>query len=154
MINPKQQELDILLNLMKQTKDKRMYERYLTIYLYLQGCAIKDIIRMVGRSSKTVYNYVNAYKDKGLDGLARRHSPGAPRKLSTEQEQELVQIIATQLPVHVGFHEKYNWTLAIIATLIERKWQQTYTLRGVSLLLHDLGLSYTKPTYTLTKVES
>lgn len=154
MVNPKQQELDILLNLMKQTKDKRMYERYQTIYLYLQGCAIKEIIRMVGRSSKTIYNYINAYKDKGLDGLVRHHSPGAPRKLSPEQEQELVQIIATQLPVNVGFHTKYNWTLAIIATLIERKWQQTYTLRGVSLLLHDLGLSYTKSTYTLVKAES
>ncbi|MGQ0517240.1 terminase gpP N-terminus-related DNA-binding protein [Bacillus sp. D-CC] len=32
----------------------------------LQGFSIKDITNMIGRSEKTIYNYVNAYKDKGL----------------------------------------------------------------------------------------
>jgi len=48
---------------------------------------------------------------------------------------------------------KYNWTLKIISSFIEKEWNQTYTLRGVSRLLHDLGLSYTKPTYTLAKAD-
>ncbi|WP_411814290.1 helix-turn-helix domain-containing protein, partial [Cytobacillus horneckiae] len=45
----------------------------------------------------------------------------------------------------------YNWTLAIISDFIQREWGQTYTLRGVSLLLEDLGLSHTRPNYTLKK---
>lgn len=35
-------------------------------------------------------------------------STGAPRKLAPEQEQELVQVIASQLPVDVGFPAKHN----------------------------------------------
>ena len=80
-------------------------------------------------------------------------SPGAPRKLTAEQEQELVQVIAYKVPVDVGFPAKYNWTLAIIASFIEKEWSQCYTLRGVSRLLHELGLSYTQPTYTLAKAD-
>ncbi|ANS48317.1 hypothetical protein BT246_29550 [Bacillus thuringiensis] len=96
---------------------------------------------------------MNAYKEKGLDGLIMGQSTGAPRKLSPEQEQELVQVIASKLPVDVGFLAKYSWTLSIIASFIKREWNASYTLRGVSRLLHDLGLSYTKPTYTLAKAD-
>lgn len=145
--------IQMMLESMKATNDKRMYERYQTIYLYLQGYSKKEIAHMIGRSEKTIYNYVNAYEEKGIDGLIMGQSPGAPRKLTSEQEMELVQVISTKLPVDVGFPAKHNWTLAIIASFIEKEWNQTYTLRGVSRLLHDLGLRYTKPTYTLEKAD-
>ena len=57
-----------------------MYERYQTIYFYLQGYSKKGITKMIGRSEKTIYNYVNAYEEKGLDGLTIGQSLGAPRK--------------------------------------------------------------------------
>lgn len=142
-----------MLESMKATNDKRMYERYQTIYLYLQGYSKKEIANLIGRTEKTIYNYVNAYEEKGMDGLIMGQSPGAPRKLTPEQEQELVQVISTSLPVDVGFPAKHNWTLAIIASFIKKEWNQTYTLRGVSRLLHDLGLRYTKPSYTLAKAD-
>lgn len=153
MTNAHQNEKENLLVAMKTTKNKRMYERYQTIYFYVQGYSIKEIMNMIGRSEKTIYNYVNAYKEKGLDGLIMGQSTGAPRKLSPEQEQELVQVIASKLPVDVGFLAKYSWTLSIIVSFIKREWNVSYTLRGVSRLLHDLGLSYTKPTYTLAKAD-
>ncbi|PEN88352.1 hypothetical protein CN553_23535 [Bacillus cereus] len=54
---------------MKTTKTRRVYERYQAIYFYVQGFSIKEIMNMIGRSKKTIYNYVNAYKDTGLNGL-------------------------------------------------------------------------------------
>ncbi len=153
MTHSRQHELETLLAAMKTTKDKRMYERYQAVYFYLQGYSKKEITTMIGRSKKTIYNYVNAYEEKGLEGLIMGQSPGAPRKLTSEQERELAQVITTQLPVDVGFAAKHNWTLKIIAALIKREWNQTYTLRGVSRLLHDLGLNYMKPTYTLAKAD-
>lgn len=152
-MHTRQNEIDQLTTRMKQTKDKRMFERYQTIQLYLQGYLRKDIVQIVGRSRKTIYSYIQAYEEKGIDGLVRNASPGAPRKLTAVQEQELVQVIVTKRPVDVGFPAKFNWTLAIVAAFIEREWHQTYTLRGVSILLHDLGLSYTKPTYTLANAD-
>lgn len=146
-------EIETLLIAMKETKNKRMYERYQALYLYLQGYTKEDIAKIIGRSEKTVYNYINAYMEHGIDGLDMRYSPGAPRKLEAHQEQELVYIIEHQLPVDVGFEATYNGTLAIIASLIEKKWGKTYSIRGVGEILHRLGLSYTRPTYTLAHAD-
>lgn len=146
-----EKEIQQIQNLMKKTKNKRMYERYQIIYFYMQGYHKKLIPQMTSRSHKTVYNYINAFKEKGIDGLTLGKPTGAPRKLSTTQEQELVQVIVNKLPSDIGFPNKNRWTLAIIKSFIENEWDKSYTLRGVSYLLHDLGLSYTKPTYTLAK---
>lgn len=113
MTNTHQNEKNKLLVAMKTTKNKRMYERYQTIYFYIQSYSIKEIGNLIGRSEKTIYNYVNAYKEKGLDGLIMGQSTGAPRKLTFEQEQELVYVIVSHLPVDVGFTAKHNWTLSI-----------------------------------------
>lgn len=107
-MNTRQNEIDTLTTLMKQTKDKRMFERYQAIQLHLQGYLQRDIVNIVGRSRKTIYCYITAYKEKGIEGLVRNALPDAPRKLTATQEQELVQVIATKLPVDVGFPAKFN----------------------------------------------
>ena len=63
MTHVHQNEKESLLVAMKTTKTKRMYERYQTIYFYVQGFSIKEIMNMIGRSEKTIYNYVNAYNN-------------------------------------------------------------------------------------------
>lgn len=50
------------------------------------------------RSTKTVSSYIQAYRNEGLDGLEIGHSPGAPRKLSEQQEHKLFWIVANQTP--------------------------------------------------------
>lgn len=123
------------------------------IYLHLKGFKQKEIAEIVLRFTKTVSTYIKAYRGNGLDGLMMGHSIGAPRKLTEQQEQELVQVIAYHPPHDVGYDNHYNWTLAIMSDFIEKEWAQTYTLRGISKLLQDLGLSYTRPTYTLKKAD-
>jgi putative transposase len=98
-----------------------------------------------------VGEYVRAYRKNGLEGLVRRASPGAPHKLTPEQEKELIQTVVHSLPVDVGFTARHNWTLALIVSFVEQKWQKKYTLRGMSRLLSSLGLSYSKATYTLAQ---
>lgn len=148
-----QPEASLVKEAMKKTNDRRMFERYQVIHLYLKGYKQKDISDIVLRSTKTVSSYIQIYRSEGLDGLEMGQSPGAPRKLTEQQEHELIQIIAYQTPHDVGYDNHYNWTLSIMVDFIEREWGQTYTLRGVSRLLEDLGLSYTRPTYTLKKAD-
>lgn len=133
---------------MKETNDRRMFERYLAIHLYLKGYTNKDISDIILRSTKTISTYVKAYKERGIEGLERGQPKGAPRKLTESQEQELIQLIAYKTPSDIGYKDQYNWTLSIVAEFIQREWGKTYTLRGVSLLLNKLGFSYTRPTYT------
>lgn len=148
-----QDDVLTLFTLMKNTHDKRMYQRYQTVYLHLQDYSAEKIAIILGKSEKTVYNYVNSYKEHGIEGLKPGKAHGASYKLTPQQREELVKVIVSQLPTDVGFSAKFNWTLAIIAAYIEREWHVTYTLRGISRLLHALGLSYTRPTYVLAKAD-
>ncbi|KJD42846.1 helix-turn-helix domain-containing protein [Paenibacillus terrae] len=134
---------------MKQAKDRRMFERYQTLYLYLQGTEVEQIAHIINRSPKTVKGYIQAYETRGLSGLQMNHSPGAPVRLTKEQLEKLKQTIVDSVPHNVGFTARHNWTLEIIAAFIKREFGQTYSLRGISKMMHRQGLSYTKPTYTL-----
>ncbi|WP_430057147.1 helix-turn-helix domain-containing protein [Paenibacillus alvei] len=53
------------------------------------------------------------------------------------------------MPHEVGYTAKFNWTLGINASYILREFGSSYVNRGVSKLMHQLDMSYTKPTYTL-----
>ncbi|GAA3741711.1 hypothetical protein GCM10022225_26520 [Plantactinospora mayteni] len=48
-------------------------------------------------------------------------------------------------PLALGWSDA-RWTLARVAEVIERRFEVSYTLRGVSYLLHRLGYSQQVPT--------
>lgn len=134
---------------MKKAKDRRMFERCQALYLYLQGTRAEEIAPLLNRSVKTVKGYIQAFEKGGLSALHMNHSPGAPVRLTNEQQEKLKQTIVNSVPHDVGFTARHNWTLEIIAAFIQREFGYTYSLRGVSKMMHRQGVSYTKPTYTL-----
>lgn len=73
-------------NAMKQEKDRRLYERYQAISLHLKGYTNKAVADILCRTNVTIGTYVKRYKESGLDGLCMSYSPGAPRRMTPEQE--------------------------------------------------------------------
>lgn len=138
---------------MKKAKNRRMYERYQALYLHLQGTQVEQIAHALNRSAKTIKGYIQAYETRGLAGLQMNHSPGAPVRLTPEQQEQLKRTIVESVPHEVGFTARHNWTLEIIADYIQREFGPTYSLRGISKMMHRQGLSYTKPTYTLAAAD-
>jgi len=142
-------EIQAVKEAMKKTKDKRMYQRYMVVLYHLKGYFNKDIAKMVELCQHTVGIYVNKYKENGLNGLALRHSPGAPRMLTSEQESRLVEVITTHTPDEVGFPNRKNWYVDIIRQWVHDNFGVQYSYTGVIDLLQRLNLSYTRATYTL-----
>jgi transposase len=138
---------------MKEIKDKRMYERYQCIFLFLSGESRQRITTILNRNIDTIGSYIRTYCKDGLQGLELNHSPGRPTRLTPEQEQELHQTIVNKKPVDVGFPAHMNWTSGLIRQWIEKQYQVKYAERGIRQLLYRLGFSYTKPTYTLAKAD-
>ncbi len=137
----------------KENKDLRMHERYQTILMYLHGMPPKEIREVTGRSISTAYNYINTYKQDGIEGLKMEYSTGRPRLLTSEQEQQVYQTIVDKSPAEVGFPAKMNWTAPIIRRWVEREINVFYSERGTRELLYRLKLSFTTPTYTLAKAD-
>lgn len=82
-------DIEILKMLMRKTKDKRMFERYQTVLLHLKGMTYAQIVEIVGRSAMTVGKYVQAHREKGIEGLNMGQSSGRPPFLTSEQEEQL-----------------------------------------------------------------
>lgn len=146
--NPKIQEIK---KAIKKNKDKRMHVRYIVIYHHLQGYLNKDIANMESLCEHTVGTYVNNYKSNGIDGLRMNKSSGAPRFLTKEQEELLVDTITEHTPDEVGFAPRKNWDSNIICQWVYANFKVHYSRSGMLDALHRLNLSYTRPTYTLNK---
>lgn len=148
-----QNQIAELQKAMKQTQDRRMFERYQAVFLCLSGDTQEEAARITGRSRRSVNSYVTAYKKAGLAGLERGKGTGKPKRLTDDQEKALETVISEQLPSDVGFEHRANWTLSLAAQYVEREWGVSYSLKGMSIVLKRLGLSFTRPTYTLEKAD-
>lgn len=137
----------------KHEKQRRMFERYQTIRLYLMGNNYNQIAIITGRSDRTIRTYVQTYHEFGLDGLTMKVSTGAPERLTKDQQAKLKKIIMDYQPHELGFTAKFNWTLQIIRDYIKQEFNEPFSIRGVSKLMHRLEMSYTKPTYTLAAAD-
>jgi putative transposase len=135
------------------TQDKAMLKRLLAIRLLHEGYKIPQVMQIVDCSEKSVYNYQASYAQEGITGLTTKPKPGRDKKLTTEQENELYETIKTKLPNQVGFTPFANWTSSLAGQWIKKTFGVKYSERGVRALFKRLGLSYTRPTYTLKKAD-
>jgi transposase len=149
----KDPELQALKKALKENKNKRMHIRYMVIYHHLKGALNIDIASMENLCDHTVGIYINSYKQNGIQGLKMGKSTGAPRLLTLEQENQLVEVITTKTPDEVGFFPRKNWDSNIIRQWVLINFNIKYTQRGMLEVLYRLDLSYTRPTYTLAKAD-
>ncbi|QAA35314.1 IS630 family transposase [Clostridium manihotivorum] len=138
---------------MKKTKNIRMYKRYSVVLKHFQGFQNKVIAEMEGLEEHAVGSYIKKYKVNGLEGLAMKKPSGAPRKLSPEQEQELIYVITNNTPDEVGFEAIKNWTIKLICQWVMLNFKIIIKHSSMAVILHRLNLSYTRPTYVLKKAD-
>ncbi len=150
MINEEIKRLNIA---MKETSDKRLYERYLAVRLRLEGRTFEEIGKLLGRMRQTISKYWRSYQAQGLTGLEMDHSPGKPPKLTEEERKQLAAMLEQKQPVDVGFEARYTWTLPLVAEWIKREFDVTMGVRGISAMLKRMNFSFTKATYTLAKAD-
>ena len=148
-----QESIIELQSAMKNAENKRMYIRYSVVLKHFQGLSNKNIAKMECLEEHTVGNYIKNYKNKGLDGLIMNKSSGAPRKLNSEQEKKLIDVITNNTPDEVGFKSRKNWTIKLAQDWVLNNFKITIKHSSMGVILHRLNLSYTRPTYVLAKAD-
>ena len=88
-----------------------------------------------------------------MESLLIVKQPEAQKKLTDKQETELLSVISTQTPEEAGLGVFANWTAALACAFVKQKFGISYSSRGMLNLFDRLGLSYTRPTYTLDKAD-
>ena len=137
----------------KHNKDKRMHIRYLVILNHLHEQQNVDIAKSMSLCAHTVGTYIQKYKEGGLGKLIPAPKSGAPRMLSKEQEEQLVQVVTTHTPDEVGFLFRKNWNALLIKEWVKNNFGVEYSHSGMLYVLYRLNLRFTRPAYTLAKAD-
>ena len=148
-----EKEIAQLKKLGRKTHDAKQRRRYDIVRLFLSKRAKPDIADILDISLTQVYLILNLYKQAGIEGLTLKQPPGRQRKLTDEQEKELISIITEKLPNEVGLEPYCNWTASLACKYVEDHYGVTFSERGMRDVFYRLNLSYTRPTYVLAKAD-
>lgn len=117
--------------------------RLLAAKLFDQQRSPKYVAELLQVDVQTARAWRRVYQKQGREGLHAKPHPGAPKRLTDQQRDQLTQMLACT-PQHHGF-DKHLWTTALIAQLIARQFHVHYHPDYVGTLLHALGFSCQKP---------
>jgi transposase len=93
------------------------YARRLAVQRVIEGDTASEAAEVTGASLRSVRRWLHTWRAECANGLITRFSPGAPRKLSPEQESQVLGWLAAS-PTDFGFPTE-RWTSVRIAVLIE-----------------------------------
>lgn len=114
-----------------------------------RGFDNEEIAEILEVSLSSVRRWRKKVLDGGLAALARKHGSGQFCELTSEQLDELKDIILKGA-LAAGYQVD-RWTSRIVADLIHKKWGVQYCRSNVRYILNRLGLSYQKPAVKSTK---
>jgi putative transposase len=97
----------------------------------------KEIAKRLGVSRVSVSNWKRQLEAEGRKGLKARKSRGRPAKLSSEQQQDLVNLLSKGA-IKAGYPTE-RWTLKRIQQVIRKEYRVTYHPKYLNRLLRHLG---------------
>lgn len=142
-----------LLMASKKEKNVKQKKRYDAVLLYMEGYSRKQISDILHIPYRTANSHIASYESGGMEALRLIKQPGAPRKLTDVQEAELLSVISTMTPEEAGVGIFANWTASLACAFVKERFGVSFSSRGMLNLFERLGLSYTRPTYTLDKAD-
>ena len=137
-----------LVELVAATASAKQRDRYRVVLIAGQGLGDRtelereQIAAAVGRSRQFVDEWVGRYRRGGVDALVPKRQPGAPRRLSGEQEAQLCAMLEAGPPPEEQI-AAYNGP--ILKERIEQRFGKVYSLAGIYKLLHRLGYNDLMP---------
>ncbi len=136
-------EVDVLEEAHRAAQQKQGADRIKTILLLNEGYSYKTIAHILRLDATTVRRYFKEYKEQGKDGLLENHYHGSSGNLTTEQEEEL----DTRLKEHI-----YQTVKSVVA-YVKKTYGMTYSIEGMTHLLHRLNFVYKKTKVIPGKVD-
>jgi len=137
-----------LAELAAATSNAKQRDRYRVVLIAGAGLGNEpelqreQIAAAVGRSRQFVDEWVGRYRSGGIEALTPKPQPGAPRRLSPQQEAQLCAMLEAGPPPEEGI-AAYNGP--ILREKIQQRFGKVYSLNGVYKLLHRLGYNDLMP---------
>lgn len=119
----------------KGIKDKKLADRIKAILALHAGFSYEQIATLLLLDEVTLRRYVQKFQGQGVAGLLEYRYHGGTSRLTTVQEESLEQYLVSHTLT----------TAKEVRDHILKTYGKTYTLIGITKLLHRLGFAYKKP---------
>ena len=119
----------------KQTREKRLADRIKAVLYVHFGLSYAEIAKLLLFDEITVRRYFKLFREKGIDGLLEYRYAGGKTSLSANQEEEL----------RIFLRDCTQRTAKDVAEHIRKTYTVSFSLIGITKLLHRLGFTYKKP---------
>jgi transposase len=125
--------------------DVKLRDRLNAVRLVYRGGKRQDIADQLGMSTRSVQRWLNAFLERGLDGLAPRQAPGATPKIPAALTEEVRRWVI-QGPAPQGL-DRANWTHEELAEHLYRTHGVRTSRSAVQRLCRKLDIRLYRPTY-------
>lgn len=131
-------EVGELRNLMQTTPNAYLYRKAQVIWLSYLGKSISEIAKITNMNERTVYRWLDLYRERKLDGLFIGSRRGRPPKITEDYKRLLLESIQKS-PEAFGYPAN-KWTLKLLAqhmtlnTGIEASFQRIWQI----LISHNI----------------
>lgn len=137
------EEVGVLEEAHRAAQQKRAADRIKTILCLNQGMSYEQIAKLLLLDETTLRRYYKEYQKTGVDGLLEDHYHGSSGYLTSLQEQELT--------VHLKEH--IHQTVKSVTVYVNKTYSKTYSIEGMTHLLHRLHFVYKKTKQIPGKVD-
>jgi putative transposase len=142
-----------LFDFMKEIRNKEEYRRASAIKQKLEGLPYRTIARNLDVNYRNVYNWIQEYKEYGLDGIrSKRNNAGRIPKISSDKNKEKVKEIISKSPRTFGYL-KNTWSIRLLATYLTTILGMNVSPMQTWRIVHDLGIVCKRPKLTLEHAE-
>jgi transposase len=129
----------------REAPDRRLRDRVQIVLMAHRGRPHGQIAADLGVSRRTVPRWLNAYLDRGLDGLAVKKAKGAAAKVPADLADEIKRRV-TGGPARQGL-DRANWTYAELADHLYKAKGVRASRSAVGRFCRKLGVRVYRPTY-------
>ena len=137
--------LQQLQQLFRTTADRTLRDRLQIVLMAQRGRPHQQIAADLGVTPRTVQRWLNAYLERGLEGLRPRKAPGATPKL-TAVLAPLLQRWVIDGPAKQGL-DRANWTYAELADHLFKTQGIRVRKSAMQVFCHKHGIRPYRPTY-------
>ena len=127
-------EIKILKEAHRSSQFRKNADRIKTVLLLNKGFSFEEVSQILMLDDQTIRRYVLTYKEKGIDGLLEDHYHGSKAFLTHEQEQKLI----------IHLRKTTYRKVSQIRAYVKNIYGVSYSIDGMTHLLHRLGFSYKK----------
>jgi transposase len=129
----------------RATTDRCLRDRAPIVLLAHRGRPYRDSADDLGISPRSVQRWLNAYLERGLDGLRPRRALGAKPKLTADLAPVLQQGVLDG-PAKQGL-DRANWTYAELADPLHKAWGIRVHKSAMHVFCSRQNIRPDRPTY-------